>query len=43
VLPDGSYIYQDENAVLVCGEAYLYQDGVMTRLTEKEEVYYLDR
>ena len=43
VLPDGSYIYQDENAVLVCGEAYLYQDGVMTRLTGKEEVYYLDR
>ena len=43
VLPDGSYVYQDENTALVCGEAYLYQDGVMTRLTEKEEVYYLDR
>lgn len=43
VLPDGSYIYQDENAVLVCGEAYLYQDGVMTRLTGKEEIYAIDR
>ena len=43
VLPDGSYIYQDENTVLLCGEGYRYQNGVMTRLSEKEEIYYIDR
>ena len=41
VLPDGSYIYQDERHILLCGEGYCYRDGVMTRLTEKEENYYI--
>ena len=43
VLPDGSYIYQDEISTVLCGEGYCYQNGVLTQLTEKEEVYYIDR
>ena len=43
VLPDGSYIYQDEDNSLLCGEGYLYQDGIFTQLTEKEEIYKIYR
>ena len=42
VLPDGSYIYQDEQHTVVCGESYRYRDGKLSKLTEKEEVYDLD-
>lgn len=43
VLPDGSYIYQDEENLLLCGEGYRISDGVMTRLTEKEETLQINR
>ena len=42
-LPDGSYVYQDENQCLLCGEGYRICDGVMYRLTNKEETIRLDR
>ena len=42
-LPDGSYIYQDEEQQLLCGEGYSLCDGVMTQLTENEETLELDR
>ena len=40
-LPDGSYIYQDETQRLLCGEGYRIQDGVMEKLTEKEETIHI--
>lgn len=40
-LPDGSYIYQDDARQLLCGEGYRICDGVMHRLTNKEETIYL--
>ena len=43
VLPDGSYIYQDEEQLLLCGEGYSLCDGVMTQLTEREEILEIDR
>lgn len=42
-LPDGSYIYQDEQQTLLCGKGYLVRDGVMTQLTENGEILELDR
>ena len=42
-LPDGSYIYQDEQQVLLCGEGYQFRDGRMTQLTKHEEIYDLNR
>lgn len=32
-LPDGSYFYQNDDALLLFGEAYLLRDGVLTQLT----------
>ena len=32
-LPDGSYIYQDEENLLLCGEAYRIKDGILELLT----------
>lgn len=32
-LPDGSYIYQDEEGQLLCGKAYRVRDGIMELLT----------
>jgi len=32
-LPDGSYFYQDDESLLLFGEAYLLRDGVLTQLT----------
>lgn len=43
VLPDGSYIYQDEQQLILCGKGYSLCDGIMTQLTENEEIYYIDR
>lgn len=38
VLPDGSYIYQDEESLLLCGEGYRIKDGILEMLTEEEEI-----
>ena len=38
VLPDGSYIYQDEENLLLCGEGYSLCDGVMERICAPEEI-----
>lgn len=32
-LPDGSYFFQDDNELLLCGEGYLLRDGELTPLT----------
>ncbi len=37
VLPDGSYIYQDADSTLLCGEAYRLSDGILELLTQEEE------
>ena len=42
-LPDGSFIYQDEHSILLCGEGYRICDGVMTQLTENGEIHNLGR
>ncbi len=36
-IPDGSYFYQDENVLLLCGEGYRIADGILERLTENGE------
>ena len=38
VLPDGSYFYQDEDGLLLCGEGYRLQDGVLEQLTQNGDV-----
>ena len=42
-LPDGSFIYQDENRQLLCGEAYRIRNGVMEQLTKTGETLELNR
>ena len=37
-LPDGSYFYQDEDGLLLCGKAYRLKDGIMEQLTSDEDV-----
>ena len=37
-LPDGSYIYQDEEKQLLCGKGYSVIDGVMKQINENEEI-----
>lgn len=37
-LPDGSYFYQDDDCLLLCGESYLIRDGEIKPLTEDGEV-----
>ena len=41
-LPDGSYIYQDEDQCLLCGEGYRIRNGRMEQLTDKEEIFDLN-
>ena len=41
-LPDGSYIYQDEDGQLLCGKAYRVQNGIMELLTLDGEVLDLE-
>lgn len=41
-LPDGSYIYQDEESLLLCGEGYSICDGVMEQISENGEVLNLN-
>lgn len=36
-LPDGSYFYQDDDSLLLCGEGYMIRDGVLEPLTEDGE------
>lgn len=31
--PDGSYFYQDEQGLLLCGESYILRNGEMDPLT----------
>ena len=37
-LPDGSYIYQDEDVQLLCGKGYSVMDGVMRKINEDGKV-----
>lgn len=37
-LPDGSYFYQDEDGLLLCGKAYRIQNGILELLTIDGEV-----
>lgn len=37
-LPDGSYFFQNEDCLLLCGESYLIRDGQMEPLTEDGEI-----
>lgn len=37
-IPDGSYFYQDEDCLLLCGKGYRLQNGILEQLTEDEEV-----
>lgn len=41
-LPDGSYIYQDEDGQLLCGKAYRVRNGIMELLTLDGEVLDLE-
>lgn len=38
VLPDGSYIYAEDGKEILCGEAWLIQDGKMTYINSDESV-----
>ena len=37
-LPDGSYFYQDDNGLLLCGEGYRLRDGILEQLTQNGDV-----
>ena len=37
-LPDGSYFYQDESKLLLCGEGYRIRDGILEKLTVSGEI-----
>ncbi len=37
-LPDGSYFYQDDDTLLLCGEGYRIRDGILEQLTRNGEV-----
>ena len=37
-LPDGSYFYQDDDCLLLCGKAYRLRDGILELLTLDGEV-----
>lgn len=37
-LPDGSYFYQDDECLLLCGKAWRIKDGILELLTEDDEV-----
>ena len=37
-LPDGSYFYQDEEGLLLCGEGYRLHDGILEQLTVSGQV-----
>ena len=35
---DGSYFYQDDGCLLLCGESYLVRDGVLSPLTREGKI-----
>lgn len=37
-IPDGSYFYQDEDVLLLCGEGYRISNGILEKLTENGDV-----
>lgn len=37
-LPDGSYFYQDDEGLLLCGEGYRLHDGILEQLTTNGQV-----
>ena len=37
-LPDGSYFYQDDEGLLLCGEGYRLHDGILEQLTVNGQV-----
>lgn len=37
-LPDGSYFYQTEEQLLLCGKAWCIENGILELLTQEEEV-----
>jgi len=37
-LPDNSYFYQDEEGLLLCGEAYRIKDGILEQITRNGDV-----
>ena len=37
-LPDGSYFYQDDEGLLLCGEGYRLHDGILEQLTVSGQV-----
>ena len=37
-LPDGSYFYQDDEGLLLCGEGYRLHDGILEQLTRNGDV-----
>ena len=41
-LPDGSYFYQDEEGLLLCGKAYRIKDGILELLTRDSQVLDMD-
>lgn len=42
-LPDGSYFYQEDDRLLLCGEAYRIRDGILELLTREDEVLDMSR
>ena len=42
ILPDGSYFYQDDDCLLLCGESWCLHDGVMDKLQENGDVLDMD-
>ena len=42
ILPDGSYFYQDEDSLLLCGESWCLHDGVLDKLQEDGEILDMD-
>ncbi len=41
-LPDGSYFYQDDENLLLCGEGYVIRDGELESLTQNGDVLDMD-
>lgn len=41
-LPDGSYFYQDDENLLLCGEGYVIRDGELEPLTQNGDVLDMD-
>ena len=42
-LPDGSYFYQDEHCLLLCGEGYRLKDGILEQLSRVGDVLDMEK